>query len=128
MTQFEVHADSIVDAVKAGASVEEASRVAGVPVATVRRWLRDGRKGKQHYASFSTAVDGARAGRKQAERALVDGPLSPEEAERLVARAARKGSVPALRLYFERMAAEDASRRGASTRELLAEVFGDDEH
>lgn len=126
MTQFEARANAIADAVKAGASVEEASSVAGVPAATVRRWLRDGRKGKQPYAVLSTAVDGAKKERKQAEQALADGPLSPEEAERLVARAARKGSVPALRLYFERVAAADASERGASTRELLAEVFRDD--
>jgi hypothetical protein len=115
----------IVASVEAGCSIEEAARASGVPVASVRRWLRDGRKGKSPYDVFAVAVDAARGGRREAERAL-DGPLSADEAELLVAKAARKGSVPALRLYFELRMADDASSRGASARERLREVFGGD--
>lgn len=125
--QFEVASAEVLASVRAGASIDEAARQAGVPVATCRRWLRDGRKAPGgRFGAFADAVDSARRERKQAERAL-DGPLSAEEAELLVARAARKGSVPALRLWFERRAAEDSSQRGASARDLLRVVFGADD-
>lgn len=125
MSQFADKSPEVVSSVQAGASIEEAASAASVPVATVRRWLRDGRRGKRPYESFAVAVDDARGARKDAERAMKDGPLSAEEAELLLARAARKGSVPALRLYYERRNAEDASSRGAGARKLLAGVFGD---
>jgi hypothetical protein len=127
MAQFELKSPEIVAAVQAGATIEEGSRASEVPVASVRRWLRDGRKGREPYATFSAAVDGARGERRDAERALTDGPLSREEAELLLAKAARKGSVPALRLWFEQRAVDDASQRGDGARELLAAVFGDDD-
>jgi transposase-like protein len=126
MSQFTNTSAAIIEAVQAGASIEETARTNDVPVATVRRWLREGRAGKSPYADFAAAVDGARDERKQAERELTEGPLTPEEAELLLARAARKGSVPALRLYYERQAADNASERGASARKLLSQVFGDD--
>jgi hypothetical protein len=69
------------------------------------------------------AVDGTRGERKRAERALKDGPLTPEEAGQLLARAARKGSVPALRLWYERVAVDESSRRDADARALLAQVL-----
>jgi hypothetical protein len=72
----------------------------GVPVTTVRRWLRDAREGREPYVTFAVAADGARSDRQRVERALKHGPLTPEEAELLLAKAARKGSVPALRLWF----------------------------
>ncbi len=120
--QFKAKSDEIIAAVRAGATIEDAARSVDVPIATVRRWLRDGRKGAQSYVSFAEAVDGARGERKAAERAL-DGPLSIEEAELLLAKAARKGSVPALRLWFEQRAAAESSGRGQDARKLLAEVF-----
>jgi len=123
--QFNVKAPQIVASVRAGATIEEAARAADVPVATARRWLRDGRKGKPGYVEFASAVDGCRGERREAERAL-EGPLSAEEAEGLLARAARKGSVPALRLFYERKAADAAGERGASARKLLAGVFAGD--
>jgi hypothetical protein len=64
--------------------------------------------------------------RRQAERAL-EGPLSREEAELLLAKAARKGSVPALRLWFEQRAAGDSKQRGDEARRLLESVFGSDD-
>jgi hypothetical protein len=125
MGQFADKSPEILASVQAGASIEEGANAADVAVATARRWLRDGRKGKQPYARFAEAVDDARGARKDAERRMKDGPLSAEEAELLLARAARKGSVPALRLYYERRNAEDASSRGAGARKLLGAVFGD---
>jgi hypothetical protein len=114
----------ILASVEAGATIDEAPRSVGVPVATVRRWLRDGRKNREPYALFSKAIDGARGERREAERAL-EGPLSPEEADLLLAKAARKGSVPALRLWFEQKAAGESKQRGDGARELLASVFDD---
>ena len=122
MSQFDDVHGAIMEAVQAGVSIEDASRSVDVPVATVRRWLRDGRKGRDPYAAFTRAIDGARADRKAAERAL-EGALTPDEAELLLAKAARKGSVSALRLWFERRAAEDASRRGEGAQEALERVF-----
>jgi hypothetical protein len=117
----------IVDAIRCGASIDEAARQAGRPVGTVRRWLTVGRKDANgSHAAFAAAVDGARGERKQAERALKEGPLTGEEAALLIARAARRGSVPALRLWFEQRAADDSAERGASARELLAKVFDSD--
>jgi hypothetical protein len=114
----------IVDAIVAGASIEEAAVTVDLPITTVRRWLRDGRKGREPYATLSTAVDNARADRKVAEDAL-DGPLTDDEAQLLVARAASKGSVPALRLYYDLKNADNAGRRGQDARAALAKVFGD---
>src|ERR1039458_3137519 len=120
MSQFADKSPEILASVRAGASIEEGANAADVPVATLRRWLRDGRKGKPTYGAFAEAVDGVRGERREAERVLKDGALSGEEAELLLARAARKGSVPALRLWFEQRTAADAGRRGSSARGLLA--------
>jgi hypothetical protein len=121
--QFATSSAQIAAAVRDGCSIEDAARMAGVAVATARRWLRDGRKGREPYAGFATAVDGARDERQRAERALREGPLTPQEAERLLAKAARKGSVPALRLWYEQRAGDAAGRRGAEARKILEGVF-----
>ena len=114
-------------AVKAGCSIEDAARQADRPVASVRRWLSEGRKRPEgKHGEFARAVDEARGERKSAERAL-DGPLSREEAELLLAKAARKGSVPALRLWSKQRTASASKQRGDGARELLASVFGDDD-
>jgi len=126
MTQFADKSKAILASVQAGATIGEGAQMNEVPETTVRRWLRDGRKGRHPYVSFAVAVDRARGERKAAERAL-DGPLSAEEAELLLAKAARKGSVPALRLWFEQRAAGESKQRGDGARELLASVFGDDD-
>jgi len=117
----------VLESVRAGCSIDEAASQADRPVATVRRWLMEGRKrpdGK--HGEFARAVDEARGQRRQAERAL-EGPLSREEAELLLARAARKGSVPALRLWFEQRAAGDSKQRGDEARKLIESVFGSDD-
>jgi len=117
----------VLESVKAGASIEEAAHNAGRPVASVRRWLSEGRKRPDgRHGEFARAVDAARGERKQAERAL-EGPLSMEEAELLIAKAARKGSVPALRLWFEQRAAGDSKQRGDEARRLIESVFGSDD-
>ena len=58
VAQFDANWRGIVASVEAGCSIEDAGRAAGVPVATVRRWLREGRKGKALYVEFAERVDG----------------------------------------------------------------------
>jgi IS30 family transposase len=122
-TQFEQRSAQVLDAVRAGASIEEAATAANVPGPTVRRWLSRGRKGDEPYRAWAAEVDSARGERKAAERAMRDGPLTVEEASMLLAKAARRGSVPALRLYFDQRAEEAAAERGEVARKLLREVF-----
>jgi hypothetical protein len=115
----------IVEGVRSGCSIDEAARAADVAVGTARRWLTAGRKAPDGpHGEFARLLDGARADRRVAERAL-DGPLSAEEAELLLAKAARKGSVPALRLWFEMRSRDEAGQRGGDARRLIAEVFGE---
>lgn len=96
-------AAGLVRAVRAGASFDEACRRAGVNVNTGRTWLANGRRDpKGPYGALSMLIDGHRQVRRDAERSVADGPLSAEEAEVLLAAAAREGSVAALRLWFDR--------------------------
>ena len=125
--KFDTASRMILASVQAGCSIEEAARAAGVAPATCRRWLSAGRKGREAYAPWASALDAARGERKQAQRAIKDAPLSPEEADLLLARAARKGSIPALRLWLEMRSRDDAGRRGDDARALIASVFGDDD-
>jgi len=114
---------TILDAVACGATIEEAAVMAEINIHTIRSWLQRGRKGGP-LAEFAKALDDTRAARKNAEAEL-DGPLTDHEAELLIAKAARKGSVPALRLHYERQSAKESSRRGAGAAELLERVFDD---
>src|SRR5205823_4271676 len=45
--RFSVASPQILASIQAGCSIEDAARSVGVPVTTVRRWLRDGRKGTE---------------------------------------------------------------------------------
>jgi transposase-like protein len=94
-------AGQIAEAVEAGATIDEAARAANVNTHTARRWLTDGRKTPEgKHGAFAARVDGARNGRKEAEQAL-DG-VTLAEAEAVLAAAVRKGSIPALKLWFDR--------------------------
>jgi len=121
--QFENAAEHVLASIRAGASINESALAAGVAVATVRRWLTNGRKGGP-TAVWAAAVDEARAEREQAEQAL-DEPLTDQEADALLARAARQGSILALKLYFGRRDVERGRQAGASAREVLAGVFSE---
>jgi hypothetical protein len=122
--RFTNFSQAIIAAVQAGATIEEAAISVDVPAGTVRRWIGTGRKGREPYADFANAVDVARRDRKSAEDAL-DGPLTDEEAKLLIARAARKGSVPALRLWYDLQGSDNAGRRGQDARKAIADVFSD---
>jgi transposase-like protein len=94
-------ADQIATAVEAGATIDEAARATDVNPHTLRRWLTDGRKDPEgKHGALAARVDTAREGRKQAEQALEGVTLA--EAEAVLAAAVRKGSIPALKLWFDR--------------------------
>jgi transposase-like protein len=88
--------EAVLEAVRGGASIEEAARSAGRPVNTVRRWLKEGRKGGPNE-EFARLVDEAR----EAQRFELDGPMSLGEVERVLARAIRSQSIPAVRIWLQ---------------------------
>ena len=56
---------ALIDSLRRGASLEAASRAAGVDVGTVRRWLRKGRRGVRPYKELAQIVDPIRERRKK---------------------------------------------------------------
>jgi len=87
----------IIEAVGAGATIAEAAQAAGKPVASVRRWLTEGRKGGRH-AKFAAAVDEARAAQRVE---LPEGPMTHAEVERVLTDAIRRGhSMPAVKMWL----------------------------
>ncbi len=102
MSRFEETREALVGAIRDGASIADASAGVGVSCATVRRWLTSGRREPDGvYGEFAQSVDAIRGERRELHREL-DGPLTVEEAERVLAKLVRRGSVPALKLWFER--------------------------
>jgi predicted transcriptional regulator len=107
----------LVGGLKAGLSVADAARRAGVAERTVRHWLTRGRREPDgRYASFAAEVDAALS-------AVPSGPLAEGELREAVARAVREGSVPAMRLAWqmERDAATDAKGGEGDAFDELAE-------
>jgi hypothetical protein len=79
-----------------GVSLADAARAQGVPPDTAKSWLRRGRAEQTGpYADFAAATKEAR------DRVAEQTPLDYEELRKVVARAARAGSVQAMRLWWE---------------------------
>jgi hypothetical protein len=92
-------ASGIVEAVQAGASLPEACDRVGVKFGTARGWLRKGRlDAAGRYGEFAAAVHAAGVVPVAEDNGE---PLTREEVELLIARSARAGSVPALRLWLD---------------------------
>lgn len=90
--------ERVVALVAAGASIDEAARQAGASVASVRRWLTEGRKDPDGArGAFAAAVDEARAAQRVALRGE---PMTHEEIERLLTAAIRAGSLQAVKLWL----------------------------
>lgn len=80
-----------------GVSLADACRDLEVSEKTVRGWLTRGRsEADGAYHDFAVAVDEAR----EVARAQVP-PMDEDELRSVVARSARKGSVQAMKLYWE---------------------------
>lgn len=111
-TLFERVSEDVQAAIEAGASLADAAREAGCSPRTVERWLARGRADLHGpYGPFTDAVDYAR-GMQDLEDARET--LDPDEHKALVTKAARAGSVPAMRLWWQMEKHEKESRRAAS--------------
>ena len=101
----------LVARLEAGVPLSDAARAEGLPVDTVRSWLRRGRgEGAGEYADFAAGVERARAKARSARRPV------PSEHDVLVllSEAARNGSVSAmkeLRAYHRERGAAPSSER-----------------
>jgi transposase-like protein len=107
---FESCSESVLEALVAGVSGEDAARQHDISPRTVERWLARGRQDPgSKYGPFAEAVDRARADRELPppdER-----PADPSELKILVSKAARKGNVQAMRLLWEVHQAQDGDDR-----------------
>lgn len=85
-----------------GLSLRDAAREAQVSEKTVKNWLARGRReGDGPYADFAAAVELARAEAGDREQ-----PMTVEELELAVSKAAKKGSVQAQKLLWEMLRAK----------------------
>lgn len=85
--------DGLLAALRVGASLSEASRTVGVPERTVQNWIaRGGREPDGPFGAFAAEVSAAREVRA--------GPMEVDELREVAAKAARKGSVQAMRLIW----------------------------
>jgi len=90
----QVH-DPFVAALSVGASVAEAARVVQTPLRTVQNWLDRGKRETDGpFAAFAADVAAAR-------EQVPAGAMDLDELREVVARAARGGSVVAMRLIWE---------------------------
>ena len=113
---FQRLSPSVLEAIEAGASVADAACRAGCAERTVERWIKRGRDHKAGpYGSFATAVEQPRDSRRLDVAAAE--PLDRAGLEAEVARAARAGSVPAMKLMWEIIQSRKATP--ADARQLL---------
>ena len=90
----------VVHELTTGLNLVEAARAAGLNEHTLKNWLTRGRKDESgDYADFNDAVEEAR-------KTALPEPLTEEEHRRIVSAVARKGSVQALKLYWEMIRAD----------------------
>ena len=108
MTAFADSHDDVLAAIRGGCSLADAARQVGVAPRTVKRWLARGRReqaGAHH--DFTEAVEAVWRAR---ELPSSDEPMHGHELRVSVSEAARAGSVPAMKLYWEMLLA-DRERR-----------------
>jgi IS30 family transposase len=87
---------SLVQRFEAGASLPDAARALGLRPATVKEWLRRGkREDGGSYAEFAAAVEAAR------QRHAEHPPMTRAEFQQHLDRAVRSGSVAAMKLWAE---------------------------
>ncbi len=92
----------IIERTSAGVSLRDIGHATGVQMITIQKWLRRGREEEAgEFAEFAAAVDSARKAANDRPE-----PLTDDEHARLVAKAARNGSVAALKLAWEMILAD----------------------
>jgi hypothetical protein len=97
-TKFTAEVEAaLIDLIGDGLSLADAARQVEVSQKTVRNYLSRGRNDPDgKYGAFAAAVDGAKADAAEKEE-----PIDREELMLLLSRAARKGSVQAMKLLDE---------------------------
>lgn len=96
--------EGIIDLVSDGLTIKDAALAVEVREKTVRNWLAKGRSEEDGpHAAFAEAIDEAQQEAEQQEE-----PMNREELMLVVSKAARKGSVQAMKLM------EELLRRGAN--------------
>lgn len=104
---------AVIALVEEGLTLKDAAGRAGVSEGSLRNWLTKGRKGgPPEYREFATAVDRARMkdGRPEVREGEVPDTETPgsEEDLRIVTwKAAKGGSVQAMKLYWEMLRSKD---------------------
>jgi len=92
---------TVVGAVAAGVSLADAARRAGISERTLYNWLKRGEhEPDSTYGMFAAAVAAARDHSTQAP------PMTDDALRVAVSRAARAGSIQAMRLYWEMLHAD----------------------
>ena len=98
---FDDTSELLLEPVRAGATIDEASRRVGVKVATARAWAARGRKEPEGcYGRFARDLDLIRSTRRL-PASRVRRAMTRDEWEGCVATAVRSGSVAAMRLWHE---------------------------
>lgn len=91
--------EAFVRFARMGISIRDAAREIGISEKTVKRWLLNGtREPDGPYGEFTRRVNVAR---EQADGDGLSEEMTPEELLRVASRAARKGSVQAMRLVWD---------------------------
>lgn len=104
--KFDASCAALLDAVRAGASVDDAARECALSVHTVRGWIRKGRLVPGGaYGRFAAEVDAVRQLQRLPTRTELQA-LTRDEVERIVAKAARAGNMTAVRVWLDMHRAE----------------------
>lgn len=100
---------TLIEGFTAGLSVRDAARTVPIAEKTLKRWITRGRREEEGaYADFVARVEDAREyARNRPE------PADADELAVLVSEAARAGSVPAMKLRWEMLAARAADNEPA---------------
>jgi hypothetical protein len=100
---------------EAGRNVEEACADVGVSRSTISKWAARGRSGEDtDAAAFAERFDAVREGH-------TDASLTEADVLRLVERAARRGSVTAMKVLLDRFRRQAESKGGRSEFDALDE-------
>lgn len=113
--RFDEVRDRLVSLAGDGLTLPDSCLQAGVPEETVKTWLKKGRRGDEPYATFASELDAARD-----QAALAAGPLDEDELLLEASKAARKGSVQAMRLVWNMLRAAAADEADNEPDELDA--------
>jgi transposase len=115
--------DGLLELLADGLSLKDACREVGLREKTVKGWLTRGRQEEgTDYAEFAAAVDSAREEAEQKEQ-----PLDEEELMLVASRAAKKGSVAAMKLVYEMLRAKKGDSGGESEGKEFDDLEPDDE-